>query len=193
MIALISGTLYAKAPPRVVVQASGVGYEIDLPMSSFFPLPAVGSTVTLLTHLVVREDAQLLYGFLTESERGAFRELIKISGVGPRIALAVLSGMSVSQLSQAVTLQDSASLVRVPGIGKKTAERMLLELKGRFAPALPGAGPQGEASNSASFEVVHALVSLGYSEKEAQAAIRSLPPELDVAEGIRQALKQLAR
>lgn len=194
MIALISGTLYAKAPPRVIVQASGIGYEIDLPMSSFFPLPAVGAPVTLLTHLVVREDAQLLYGFLTEAERAAFRELIKISGVGPRIALAVLSGMSVAQLSQSVSLQDAASLVKVPGIGKKTAERMLLELKGRFAPVLPGGYGQAEPGiNGVSSEVAHALVSLGYSEKEAQAAVRGLPPELEVSEGIRQALKQLVR
>jgi Holliday junction DNA helicase RuvA len=193
MIALISGTLFSKTPPRVIVQAAGIGYEIDLPMSSFFQLPAVGASVTLLTHLVVREDAHLLYGFVTEPERAAFRELIKISGIGPRIALAVLSGMSVDQLGQSVAVQDSASLVKVPGIGKKTAERMLLELKGRFSPSLPGASGLSPMSLGVSSEVATALVALGYSEKEAQAAVRSLPPDIDVAEGIRQALKHLVR
>ncbi|MFM1880847.1 MAG: hypothetical protein RLZZ344_1081 [Pseudomonadota bacterium] len=193
MIALLSGILFAKAPPRVIVQASGLGYEVDLPMSSFYGLPGVGQSVTLLTHLVVREDAHLLYGFLTEAERAAFRELIKISGIGPRIALAVLSGLSVDQLSQAVALQDAASLVKVPGIGKKTAERMLLELKGRLADSLPGASGGLVAAGGTAGEVSTALIALGYSEKEALAAVRALPADLDVAEGIRQALKQLVR
>lgn len=193
MIALLSGILFAKTPPRVIVQTAGLGYEVDLPMSSFYGLPAVGQPVTLLTHLVVREDAHLLYGFTTEGERAAFRELIKISGIGPRIALAVLSGLSVEQLSQAVALQDAASLVKVPGIGKKTAERMLLELKGRLADALPGAAGRLPAAEGSATEISSALLALGYSEKEALAAVRALPPGLDVAEGIRQALKHLVR
>jgi Holliday junction DNA helicase RuvA len=193
MIALLSGILFAKTPPRVIVQTAGLGYEVDLPMSSFYGLPAVGQPVTLLTHLVVREDAHLLYGFVTEGERSAFRELIKISGFGPRIALAVLSGLTVEQLSQAVALQDTASLVKVPGIGKKTAERMLLELKGRLADALPGAAGRLPVAEGSAAEVSTALLALGYSEKEALAAVRALPPGLDVAEGIRQALKQLVR
>ena len=193
MIALLSGILFAKTPPRVIVQTAGLGYEVDLPMSSFYGLPAVGQSVTLLTHLVVREDAHLLYGFTTEGERAAFRELIKISGIGPRIALAVLSGLTVEQLSQAVALQDTASLVKVPGIGKKTAERMLLELKGRLADALPGAAGRLPIAEGSTAEVSTALLALGYSEKEALAAVRALPPGLDVAEGIRQALKQLVR
>jgi Holliday junction DNA helicase RuvA len=193
MIALLSGILFAKTPPRVIVQTAGLGYEVDLPMSSFYGLPAVGQSVTLLTHLVVREDAHLLYGFTTEGERSAFRELIKISGIGPRIALAVLSGLTVEQLSQAVALQDTASLVKVPGIGKKTAERMLLELKGRLADALPGAAGRLPIAEGSTAEVSTALLALGYSEKEALAAVRALPPGLDVAEGIRQALKQLVR
>jgi len=193
MIALLSGILFAKTPPRVIVQTAGLGYEVDLPMSSFYGLPAVGQSVTLLTHLVVREDAHLLYGFTTEGERAAFRELIKISGIGPRIALAVLSGLTVEQLSQAVALQDTASLVKVPGIGKKTAERMLLELKGRLADALPGAAGRLPIAEGSAAEVSTALLALGYSEKEALAAVRALPPGLDVAEGIRQALKQLVR
>jgi len=193
MIALLSGILFAKTPPRVIVQTAGLGYEVDLPMSSFYGLPAIGQSVTLLTHLVVREDAHLLYGFTTEGERSAFRELIKISGIGPRIALAVLSGLTVEQLSQAVALQDTASLVKVPGIGKKTAERMLLELKGRLADALPGAAGRLPIAEGSTAEVSTALLALGYSEKEALAAVRALPPGLDVAEGIRQALKQLVR
>ncbi len=193
MIALLSGILFAKTPPRVIVQTAGLGYEVDLPMSSFYGLPAVGQSVTLLTHLVVREDAHLLYGFTTEGERSAFRELIKISGIGPRIALAVLSGLTAEQLSQAVALQDTASLVKVPGIGKKTAERMLLELKGRLADALPGAAGRLPVAEGSAAEVSTALLALGYSEKEALAAVRTLPPGLDVAEGIRQALKQLVR
>lgn len=193
MIALLSGILFAKTPPRVIVQTAGLGYEVDLPMSSFYGLPAIGQSVTLLTHLVVREDAHLLYGFTTEGERAAFRELIKISGIGPRIALAVLSGLTVEQLSQAVALQDTASLVKVPGIGKKTAERMLLELKGRLADALPGAAGRLPIAEGSTAEVSTALLALGYSEKEALAAVRALPPGLDVAEGIRQALKQLVR
>lgn len=193
MIALLSGILFAKTPPRVIVQTAGLGYEVDLPMSSFYGLPAVGQSVTLLTHLVVREDAHLLYGFVTEGERSAFRELIKISGIGPRIALAVLSGLTVEQLSQAVALQDTASLVKVPGIGKKTAERMLLELKGRLTDALPGAAGRLPIAEGSTAEVSTALLALGYSEKEALAAVRALPPGLDVAEGIRQALKQLVR
>ena len=193
MIALLSGILFAKTPPRVIVQTAGLGYEVDLPMSSFYGLPAIGQSVTLLTHLVVREDAHLLYGFVTETERSAFRELIKISGIGPRIALAVLSGLTVEQLSQAVALQDTASLVKVPGIGKKTAERMLLELKGRLADALPGAAGRLPVAEGSAAEVSTALLALGYSEKEALAAVRTLPPGLDVAEGIRQALKQLVR
>ena len=193
MIALLSGILFAKTPPRVIVQTAGLGYEVDLPMSSFYGLPAVGQSVTLLTHLVVREDAHLLYGFTTEGERSAFRELIKISGIGPRIALAVLSGLTAEQLSQAVALQDTASLVKVPGIGKKTAERMLLELKGRLADALPGAAGRLPIAEGSTAEVSTALLALGYSEKEALAAVRALPPGLDVAEGIRQALKQLVR
>ncbi|MEY3943780.1 MAG: hypothetical protein RLZZ133_1470, partial [Pseudomonadota bacterium] len=165
MIAQLSGLLIEKTPPSIVVDAHGVGYSLDLPMSSYFSLPNIGQPVKLLTHFVVREDAQLLYGFLTHSERQAFRELIKVSGVGPRIALAVLSGLNVDQLVTAIRMQDVSGLVRVPGIGKKTAERMLLELKGRLADALPGASMPGLSSESSvlSLELGHALQSLGYS------------------------------
>ena len=190
MIGRISGTLLAKHPPQVVVDAHGVGYEIDVPMSSFYDLPDIGRPVTLLTHLVVREDAQLLYGFLTPDERAAFRELIKVSGVGPRIALAVLSGLSVAQLSQAVATQESALLTRVPGIGKKTAERLILELKGRLGDAV---GSTSNTATSGVADIVNALIALGYSEREALAATKGLSAGTSVSDGIKQALKSLAK
>ena len=193
MIGRINGLLVEKNPPQVVVMANGLGYEVDVPMSTFCELPALGHEVTLLTHLVVREDAQLLYGFSTGPERQAFRALIKISGVGPRIALAVLSGMTVEDLTQAVANQQTGRLQKVPGIGKKTAERLLLELKGRLGDALPGAGGIGSGVADTLSDTLHALVALGYSEREADAAVRALAPGLSVDDGIRQALKSLAR
>src|SRR4249920_1968379 len=136
MIGRLVGTLAEKSPPQLLIDAGGVGYEVDVPMSTFYNLPGLGEKVTLLTHFVVREDAQILFGFLTHDERSAFRLLVRISGVGPRTALAILSGLSVNELAQAVSLQDGARLVKVPGIGKKTAERLLLELKGKLGDAL---------------------------------------------------------
>ncbi|MDW8470192.1 MAG: Holliday junction branch migration protein RuvA [Burkholderiales bacterium] len=190
MIGRLSGRLAAKHPPQVLVEVGGVAYEVDVPMSTFYALPATGEPVTLHTHLVVREDAHQLYGFATLEERAAFRELIRISGVGARTALAVLSGLSVAELAQAVALQEPARLTRIPGIGKKTAERLLLELKGRLAEALPA--PADAAAEGAG-DILNALVALGYSEKEARAAMKALPEGIGVAEGIRQALKALAR
>ena len=190
MIGRISGTLLAKQPPQVLVDVQGVGYEIDVPMSTLYELPDIGKSVTLLTHLVVREDAQLLYGFISPAERSAFRELIRVSGVGPRIALAVLSGLSVDQLVQAVAMQEAGLLTRVPGIGKKTAERLILELKGRLGDAV-GAAPGVAASGTA--DIVNALISLGYSEKEALAATKGIASGTSVSDGIKQALKQLAK
>jgi Holliday junction DNA helicase RuvA len=192
VIGRLSGRLAAKNPPQVLLDVGGVGYEVDVPMSTFFNLPALGEPVVLLTHLVVREDAQLLYGFLTEGERGTFRELVRISGVGPRTALAILSGLSVAELAAAVGRQDSARLVKVPGIGKKTAERLLLELKGKLGPDL--ALPAGAAAMSdAQADIAQALQALGYNEREAQAAIKALPPDVGVSDGIKQALKALNR
>jgi len=193
MIGRINGLLVEKNPPQIVVMAHGLGYEVDVPMSTFCELPALGQEITLLTHLVVREDAQLLYGFSTGPERQAFRALIKISGVGPRIALAVLSGMTVDDLTQAVANQQTGRLQKVPGIGKKTAERLLLELKGRLGDAVPGAGGVGMSGADPLSDTLHALVALGYSEREADAAVRALAPGLSVDDGIRQALKSLAR
>jgi Holliday junction DNA helicase RuvA len=186
VIGRLSGRLAAKQPPQVLLDVAGVAYELDVPMSTFYNLPASGEPVSLYTHLVVREDAHTLYGFATLEERSAFRQLIRISGVGARTALAVLSGLSVGDLSHAVAMQDAAALTRIPGIGKKTAERLLLELKGKLAEA--GAAPAQQGS-----DVVNALVALGYSDKEAVAAVKGLSPGMPLAEAIRAALKALAK
>jgi holliday junction DNA helicase RuvA len=190
MIGRLTGQLVEKSPPQLLVDVAGVGYEVDVPMSTFYNLPALGERVVLLTHFVVREDAQLLFGFLTASERNTFRQLIKISGVGPRMALALLSGLSVSELAQAITAQDSARLVKVPGIGKKTAERLLLELKGKLGAdlALPA-----HVANDAQADILQALVALGYSDREATAALKALPADIGVSDGIKLALRSLAR
>ena len=190
MIGRLSGTLAEKSPPQLLVDCQGVGYEVDVPMSTFYNLPALGERVSLLTHLVVREDAQLLYGFLTAAERATFRELIRISGIGPRTALSVLSGLSVDELAQAVAQQQALRLTKVPGIGKKTAERLLLELKGKLAPDL--AAPGGVASD-AQADIVQALMALGYNERDAAAALKALPADVGVADGIKLALKSLSK
>jgi holliday junction DNA helicase RuvA len=190
MIGRLIGTLAAKAPPHLLVDVDGVGYEVDVPMSTFYNLPALGERVTLLTHFVVREDAQLLFGFLTHDERATFRLLVKIAGVGPRTALAILSGLSVGELAQAVTLQESGRLVKVPGIGKKTAERLLLELKGKLGDAL--AAP-ATVSAGAQTDILQALLALGYSDREAAAALKALPADVAVGDGIKLALRALAR
>ena len=192
MIGRISGQLLQKDPPQVLVDAHGVGYEIDVPMSTFYDLPHLGETVTLLTHLVVREDAHLLYGFGTATERNAFRELIKITGIGARMALAVLSGMSVGELAQAITLQEAGRLTRVPGIGKKTAERLLLELKGKLGAEL-GHAPGSTPVHDNAVDILNALLALGYSEKEAALAIKQVPAGTGVSDGIKLALKSLSK
>ena len=190
MIGKLTGTLDDKNPPQVIVDCHGVGYEVLVPMSTFYNLPELGARVSLLTHFVVREDAQLLYGFATSQERAAFRELIKISGVGPRTALSVLSGMSVAELSQAVTLQEGGRLLKVPGIGKKTAERLLLELKGKLGPDI---GVATSVANDSQADILQALLALGYSDKEAAAALKALPDAVGVSEGIRLALRALGK
>lgn len=193
MIGRIHGTLISKNPPLIVVDCHGVGYEVNVPMSTLYQLPDTGATVTLLTHFVVREDAQLLFGFASESEREAFRSLIKISGVGARTALAILSGLSVEELAQAVTLQEVARLTRIPGIGKKTGERLLLELKGKIGADI-GAGVGGApVVQSTSNEVLQALLALGYSDKEAAIAVKQVPADSTVSDGIRIALKALSK
>jgi Holliday junction DNA helicase RuvA len=192
MIGRIAGVLVAKNPPQILVDAAGVGYEVEVPMSTFYGLPATGERVTLLTHLVVREDAHLLFGFATDPERRAFRQLLKISGVGARTALAVLSGMSVGELVETIAAQETGRLVRIPGIGRKTAERLLLELKGKLgADGLGGVAVNRE--KPAASDVINALLGLGYSDKEAQVAVKHLPDGLSLSEGIRQALRSLSK
>ncbi|SMB20993.1 component of RuvABC resolvasome, regulatory subunit [Sterolibacterium denitrificans] len=193
MIGRLTGVLAAKNPPQVLLDVQGVGYEIDVPMSTFYNLPAAGERVSLQTHLVVREDGQFLYGFLTEDERAVFRQLLKVSGIGARIALAVLSGMSVRELAQAVTLQESGRLVKIPGIGKKTAERLLLELRDRLPKAAGGPAQPGAAGHASVDDILNALMALGYNEREVIPVLKTLPEGLPVAEGIRQALKLLSK
>ena len=191
MIGRLTGVIAEKSPPQVLLDVGGVGYELDVPMSTFYNLPGLGERSTLLTHFVVREDAQQLFGFLTHDERSTFRQLVRISGVGPRTALAILSGLSVAELAGAVSRQESGRLVKVPGIGKKTAERLLLELKGKLGPDL--GLPAAAAASGAQADIVQALVALGYSEREAGAALKALPPDVAVSDGIKLALKALNR
>jgi len=196
MIGRISGTLVEKNPPSITVDVQGLGYEVDVPMSTFYNLPATGEKVVLHTHLIVREDGHFLYGFASEGERSAFRQLLKISGIGARTALAVLSGMSVAELAQAVTLQAAGRLTKVPGIGKKTAERLLLELRDRLPKTLATGGARvgaGDTAPDAASDIMNALIALGYNEREALSAMKGLAPETSVSDGIRQALKALSK
>ncbi|MDP2808581.1 MAG: Holliday junction branch migration protein RuvA [Rhodocyclaceae bacterium] len=196
MIGRLTGILIEKNPPQITVDVGGVGYEIDVPMGTFYNLPAAGEKVALHTHLVVREDAHLLFGFLTEGERVMFRQLLKISGIGARTALALLSGLSVHELAQAVALQETGRLVKIPGIGKKTAERLLLELKDKLPKMNLSSGAKvsaGETAPDAASDIVNALLALGYNEREALSAMKQLPAGAGVSDGIRQALKLLSK
>ena len=196
MIGRISGILIEKNPPSITVDVRGLGYEVDVPMSTFYNLPATGESVSLHTHLIVREDGHYLYGFASQDERAAFRQLLKISGIGARTALAVLSGMSVTELAQAVTLQEAGRLTKVPGIGKKTAERLLLELRDRLPKTLAAGGMKaggGAAPHDDASDIMNALLALGYNEREALGAMKGLAPDVSVSDGIRQALKQLSK
>jgi len=190
VIGRIAGKLVAKHPPQILIDVHGIGYELDVPMSTLYQLPATGADVSLLTHLLVREDAHHLYGFATENERTLFRQLLKISGIGARTALAVLSGMSVGDLRDAVSRQEGGRLTKIPGIGKKTAERLLLELKDKLDIAVIEVRAETESAGS---DVVNALLALGYSDKEAQFTVKNLESGLSVTEGIRQALKALSK
>ncbi|CAM8381121.1 RuvA Holliday junction resolvasome, DNA-binding subunit [Candidatus Methylopumilus universalis] len=192
MIGRISGILLDKTPPLALIDCNGVGYECEVPMSTFYLLPQVGDKVTLLTHFVVREDAQLLFGFGTNQERLMFRQLLKVNGIGAKSALAILSGLSIDELIQAVSLQEAGLLTRVPGIGKKTAERLLLELKDKFT--LDSAlSIKGSGMASISQDVLNALIALGYNERESLNAVKSLDINLTVNDGIKQALKYLSK
>jgi len=191
MIGRLSGILLEKNPPQLLVDCNGVGYEVSVPMSTFYNLPGLGERVVLLTHLAVREDAHLLYGFGTGEERNVFKQLIKISGVGARTALSILSGMSVADLGQAITLQEAGRLTKVPGIGKKTAERLLLELKGKLGADLGAMG--GAVHSDATADILNALVALGYSDKEAMLALKQVPAGSGVSDGIKLALRALSK
>lgn len=192
MIARISGILLQKAPPTILVDCQGIGYEIDVSMGTFYNLPSIGEKITLFTHLAVREDAHLLYGFASQEERDLFRQLIRISGIGARTALSLLSGMSVAEMVQAVTLQDTARFSRIPGIGKKTAERLLLELKGKLGASLEGVGSAAAQGDNMA-DILNALIALGYSSKEANVALRQIPADSTVSDGIKLALKSLSK
>lgn len=191
MIGRLTGMLLEKTPPQILLDVQGVGYEVDVPMSTFYNLPGLNEKVILHTYMVVREDAQLLYGFGTHDERAAFRQLLKISGVGPKLALSVLSGLSLADLASAVVNKDVGRLTKIPGVGKKTAERLLLELQGKFTALPVSAGKAVISSHSA--DIVNALLALGYNEKEADWAAKQLPAEAGVSDGIRQALKYLSK
>ena len=196
MIGRLHGTLVDKQPPHVLIDVGGVGYEVDVTMTTFYQLPACGQATTLFTHLAVREDAHLLYGFASRDERQAFRQLIRITGVGAKIALAILSAMSVDELAIAVAGEDIKRLSAVPGIGKKTAERLVLELRGKLATgglvATPGGLPLAATPDDKS-DIVGALLALGYSDKEASAATKGLPADVSVSDGVRLALKSLMK
>jgi Holliday junction DNA helicase RuvA len=191
MIGRLSGILLEKNPPQLLLDCHGVGYEVDVPMSTYYNLPQLGEKVTLFTHQAIREDAHLLFGFGSADERAVFRQLIKISGVGARTALAILSGMTIADLAQAVTLQEAGRLVKVPGIGKKTAERLLLELKGKLGADMGAVG--GAVRDDAQSDILNALLALGYSDKEALAAIKNMPAGSSVSDGIKFALKALSK
>ncbi|MBT9461667.1 MAG: Holliday junction branch migration protein RuvA [Rugosibacter sp.] len=196
MIGRITGTLIEKNPPAVVVDVHGLGYEIDVPMSTFYNLPATGEKVSLFTHLAIREDGHFLYGFGTMDERAAFRQLLKVSGIGARTALSVLSGMSVTELAQAISLQEAGRIIKVPGIGKKTAERLLLELRDKLPKTMAAGSVKvgaGETAMDATADILNALLALGYNEREALGAMKNIPAETSVSDGIRQALKLLSK
>jgi Holliday junction DNA helicase RuvA len=192
MIGRLTGLIAEKNPPQIVLDVNGVGYELDVPMSTFYNLPGAGEKTTLLTHFAVREDGHYLYGFLSESERFAFRQLLKISGIGARTALSVLSGLSVGDLAAAVARQEVGRLIKVPGIGKKTAERLLLELKGKLAETT-GVSLGGAVIADARDDILNALLALGYNDKEASSALKQLPADVGTSDGIRQALKLLSK
>jgi holliday junction DNA helicase RuvA len=195
MIGSLRGRIASKTPPQLTVDVGGLGYELEAPMSTFFHLPAVGEEVRLLTHLVVREDAHVLYAFATEAERRLFRSLIRVSGVGPKIALALLSGISVAAFAECVQREDIAALTRVPGVGRKTAERLIVEMRDRLAVPPPGSGTAAVAAGaSAESEAYDALVALGYRPAEATRLLKAVAPGTHSTEElIRRALQGAAR
>ncbi|SUA58010.1 Holliday junction ATP-dependent DNA helicase RuvA [Oligella ureolytica] len=193
MIGRIRGKLIEKFPPLICVDVNGIGYDVHVPMNDLYDLPALGEEVTLYTHFVVREDVQQLYGFLNNTERQTFRTVIKITGIGPRTGLAILSGISAEQLASAVEEEDLNLLCKIPGIGKKTAERIILELRGKLGAIVPAATSASPSPAMQRQDITNALMALGYSERELQRVLKELDPAIDVTEGIKQALKLLSK
>ena len=194
MIGYLRGTLITKRPPSLTLDVNGVGYELEAPMSTFYRLPDLGSPLSLVTHLVVREDAHVLFGFFTEAERALFRTLLKISGVGPRTALGVLSGMSVQGFYQCIREKDVASLMKIPGVGHKTADRLLLEMKDRLPESLEGDASALSASSKAEGEAHGALIALGYKPSEVVRMLKDVDTaRLSTEEMIREALRRVHR
>jgi Holliday junction DNA helicase RuvA len=191
MIGRIKGRLIDKSPPIILVDCQGVGYELEVPMTTFYELPDIGNDITLLTHFVVREDAQLLFGFASHQERKIFKQLIKVNGIGAKVALSILSGISLNELMRAINQSESDLLVKIPGIGKKTADRLVLELKDKFKD-IPADGSKDSIPSQVD-DIQNALLGLGYSLKDAVTVIRDLPDEISVNDGIRQALKMLSK
>jgi len=189
VIGRLTGLLLEKQPPMILVDVQGVAYELDVPMSTLYQLPATGTATTLYTHLLVRDDAHLLYGFATDEERQLFRQLLRVNGVGARTALAILSGLSVQELHQAVALQETGRITKIPGIGKKTAERLMLELRDRLSGVVSATG----AAPTPRDDALRALLALGYNDKEARAALAKVESDLSVSESIRHALKLLSK
>lgn len=194
MISRLTGKLVEKTPPQIVIDVNGVGYEADVSMQTFYNLPPLGETVQVFTQLVVREDAHLLFGFATTEERKTFRQLIKVSGIGAKTALGILSAMTADELAQAVAEEDVKRLSSAPGIGKKTAERMVLELRGKLITHTVTDGLFAAPSeNDETNDIVSTLLALGYSEREAKAAVKGIPQGTDVGEGVRLALRNLLK
>ena len=193
MISRLTGKLVEKPPPQIVIDVNGVGYEVDVSMQTFYALPPLNEQVQLYTQLVVREDAHLLFGFASAAERATFRQLVKVSGIGAKTALGILSAMNADELAQAVAEEDVKRLSSAPGIGKKTAERMILELRGKLVAENGGGLFAPAAVADESEDVVHTLLALGYNEREAKAAVKGIPAGTDVSEGVRLALKNLLK
>lgn len=191
MISRLRGIVLEKNPPSVIVDVHGVGYEAQVSMQTFYTLPAIGEEVQLYTQLVVREDAHLLFGFSSKEERETFQALVKVSGIGAKIALGILSALTSDELASAVANEDIKRLTAAPGIGKKTAERMVLELRGKLVSSTQPDGAIAIAENSHHDDIIHTLIALGYNDKEARQACKNLPEGTDVSEGVRLALKNM--
>ena len=193
MITHLTGKLAEKHPPQITIDVNGVGYELEVSMQTFYQLPSIGDSIHIHTQLIIREDAHLLFGFADKTERATFRQLVKVSGIGAKTALGILSALNADELALAIAQEDIKRLSAAPGIGKKTAERMILELRGKLAPAESAAGLFAPAAADASEDIISTLLALGYNEREARAAVKGIAADVDVGEGVRLALKNLMK